>query len=404
AITLLAGLGLMVGAVRRRLSHLAHRPAAALIGTWLTLMLISLVRWTAITMGTQGRLLFPAIAPFMILLVMGLAQWWPEEWRFRMLLPLPAALLALAIISPFLVIQPAYARPPILTTRAMPAARMDPLTFGESIRLVGAEIPQTEVSPGDTLDITLYWECLAAVEEDYNITLKLWGRGMQIVGSVDTYPGWGAYPTSLWLPGQMIRDHYTIAIDPQAPAPAILRVDVGVYPLETMERLPAYDAHGKALSLPTTIAILRLAPKEPASYTIPYPTRFRWENGMVLEGYAVDKEAAAGILPLQLFWRAERPLDEDYTIFVHLVDRDGRIWSQHDKPPLDGDYPTSFWRPGETVMDTYALSLAGVPAGTYWLEVGLYPSAGGPHPLTLMDDQGNSLGNRLLLTPVRVQP
>lgn len=125
---------------------------------------------------------------------------------------------------------------------------------------------------------------------------------------------------------------------------------------------------------------------------------------MLLEGYALDKEAGAGILPLQLFWRAAHPLDEDYTIFVHLVDRDGQTWSQHDKPPLDGEYPTSFWRPGETVMDTYALSLAGVPAGTYWLEVGVYPSAGGPHPLGLVDDQGNSLGNQLLLTFVRVQP
>lgn len=406
AITLLAGLGLMIGAMRRRLSQLARRSAAALMGAWLTLMFISLVRWTAITMGTQGRLLFPAIASFMILLVIGLAQWWPEKWRFRILLPLPAALLLLSILSPFLVIQPAYARPPILTTagEVPAAARIDPLTFGEDIRLVGMEIPQTEAQPGDTLDITLYWECLASMQEDYNITVKLWGRGMQIVGAVDTYPGWGTYPTSLWVPGQVIQDHYEIAIDPQAPAPSILRVDVGVYPLETLERLPAYDAHGKALSLPTTIAVLRLAPNGPAAYTIPYPTRFRWENGMLLEGYALDKEAGAGILPLQLFWRAEHPLDEDYTIFVHLVDRDGQTWSQHDKPPLDGEYPTSFWRPGETVMDTYALSLAGVPAGTYWLEVGLYPSAGGPQPLGLVDDQGNSLGNQLLLTFVRVQP
>ena len=406
SITLLAGLGLVFGALRRRSAPLARRPAAALMGAWLTLMCISLVRWTTITMGTQGRLLFPAMAAFMILLVMGLAQWWPEEWRFRGLLPLPAGLLALSILSPFLVIQPAYARPPILTVQEVPAAaRIDPLTFGESIRLVGLEISGAEVYPGESVHVTLYWECLASMQEDYNITVKLWGRSMQIVGAVDTYPGWGTYPTSLWLPGQVMVDRYEIAVDPQALAPSLLRLDVGVYPLDTMERLPAYDAAGRLLSLPTIAGVLRLAPKGPASYTIPYPTRFRWENGMVLDGYALEGTTvrAGGILQLQAFWHTERALEEEYTVFVHLVDTEGRIWSQHDKPPLDGDYPTLFWRPGEMVMDTFYLSLAGVPAGTYWLEVGLYPSDSASHPLALVDDDGASLGNRIWLTPIRVQ-
>ncbi|MBC7240101.1 MAG: hypothetical protein H5T71_08395, partial [Chloroflexi bacterium] len=43
------------------------------------------------------------------------------------------------------------------------------------------------------------------------------------------------------------------------------------------------------------------------------------------------------------------------------------------------------------------------PTGTYWLEVGVYPSDSAPHPLALVDDEGESLGNRLWLTPVRVQ-
>ncbi len=407
ALTLLAGLGLIVGALGRRGAPLARRPAAALMGAWLTLTFLSLVRWTTITMGTQGRLLFPAMAAFMILLVMGLAQWWPEEWRFQGLLPLPAGLLALAILSPFLVIGPAYAHPPILAARDVPAAaRTAPISFGEGIRLIGMETSEIDAQPGESLHITLYWECLASMKEDYNITVKLWGRGMQIVGSVDTYPGWGTYPTSLWIPGQVILDRYEIAIDPEAPAPSLLRIDVGVYPLETMERLPAYTTAGKILPPPITVGLLRLAPKGPASYTIPYPTRFRWENGMVLAGYALEGTTlnAGGSLTLQLFWQTERSLDQEYTIFVHLVDRDGRIWSQHDKPPLDGDYPTPFWRAGEMVMDTYYLGLAGVPAGTYWLEVGLYPSASDPHPLSLVDDDGESLGSRLWLTPVRIQP
>lgn len=47
--------------------------------------------------------------------------------------------------------------------------------------------------------------------------------------------------------------------------------------------------------------------------------------------------------------------------------------AQRDGQPLDGAYPTSQWRPGETIIDPIILPLpADLPAGTYTLFMGMY--------------------------------
>ena len=97
------------------------------------------------------------------------------------------------------------------------------------------------------------------------------------------------------------------------------------------------------------------------------------------------RAGAAG--ELTLYWRARDRLPVDYTVFVHLVDRSGRLVAQHDGQPGLGRAPTSFWLPGETILDRHRLDLAGVASGDYEVRVGMYDlvtqrrlpvAAGGP--------------------------
>jgi hypothetical protein len=79
-----------------------------------------------------------------------------------------------------------------------------------------------------------------------------------------------------------------------------------------------------------------------------------------------------------LVWRALAPLAADYTVTVQLVGPDGRVYGQHDAPPLAGAAPTSTWTPGEGLADTYRLKVAAdAPAGEYRLIVGVYFPATG---------------------------
>jgi len=78
-------------------------------------------------------------------------------------------------------------------------------------------------------------------------------------------------------------------------------------------------------------------------------------------------------LRLHLFWEALSNIDEDYTVFVHLLGDDGAIISQRDSQPLEGTYPTFLWEKGEVIVDEYLLTVPGdVSPGEHVVEVGMY--------------------------------
>jgi hypothetical protein len=56
-------------------------------------------------------------------------------------------------------------------------------------------------------------------------------------------------------------------------------------------------------------------------------------------------------LSLGLTWLVEGPVDEDVTVFVHLVDGDGQLITQNDGDPLAGTFPLWHWSKGTIVKD-----------------------------------------------------
>jgi hypothetical protein len=78
-------------------------------------------------------------------------------------------------------------------------------------------------------------------------------------------------------------------------------------------------------------------------------------------------------------WQALQPTDRPYTVFLQLLDEQGQVVSSWDSQPFNGLYPTSLWSPGETIADTFALSLpeTGLPPGRYHLIAGFYDVGSG---------------------------
>jgi hypothetical protein len=68
----------------------------------------------------------------------------------------------------------------------------------------------------------------------------------QIVGQVDAWPVQGTYPTSRWQPGETIEDTYEIRLAGDLP-PGDYRLQVGLYLLATLRRLPVLDAQGRPI-------------------------------------------------------------------------------------------------------------------------------------------------------------
>lgn len=54
----------------------------------------------------------------------------------------------------------------------------------------------------------------------------------------------GEYPTSLWAEGEVVKDDYYLYLKPQT-SPGWYSLEVGIYLLESMERLPIIDSRGE---------------------------------------------------------------------------------------------------------------------------------------------------------------
>jgi len=107
----------------------------------------------------------------------------------------------------------------------------------------------------------------------------------------------------------------------------------------------------------------------------PHPVASRLGSETELCGYDLssDEVRPGDVVTVTLFWRQDGPVAEDYHVFVHLVDKEERMWGQHDGPPLLGAYPTSRWADDLLLPDPHALVVSPeTPPGRYRLLVGMY--------------------------------
>ncbi|MBI2940162.1 MAG: hypothetical protein HYY04_06945 [Chloroflexi bacterium] len=341
----------------------------AVIVLWLALVLAALVRWTLIIPASQGRLIFPAIASIAILLALGL-------WQLPLPRPLTAtavgvAMLAVAAAVPFGVIQPAYARPPVLRDPGSVAvARRAETVHGDRMKLLGYTVEHLDAA---RLTGRFCWQALAPMDRDYSVFVQVHDTAGKPLGQVDTYPGLGSYSTSQLSPGDTICDRYGIAFSASDGRQRGLLVMAGVYDFPTRRALPARNrAGGNAGNAPIVGLLGEQLPADETFQAYSAPPFF--DEQVALHGFRlVDRVLVpGGQVQGTLVWEAVRWLDRDYTVFVHLVGPPGRV-AQYDSQPRRATFPTSQWAPGELVADDFAFSIpARLSPGRYDLVVGLY--------------------------------
>ena len=92
--------------------------------------------------------------------------------------------------------------------------------------------------------MTLHWQALREMTEDYTVFVHLTLADGQLVSQQDVQPLGGAKPTTSWTPGEMVDDPYELAI-PVGALPGAYWLWVGMYSQNTMKRLPIVES-GKA--------------------------------------------------------------------------------------------------------------------------------------------------------------
>jgi hypothetical protein len=366
-------LGWLITLKRRRLA--GRGKIYLLAALWLALVFAALVQWMRQVEAPHGRLLFPAIGAWAVLLVGG----WANLPRARLAPVFLTALVTLSMLTPWAIIHPAFA-PPQLLPPPRAAATVEPvgLIYGGAARLVGIALNSPSAAPGETLAIKACWEAVTPMTRDYTVFIHLVGRDDQRVAERYTYPGLGRFPTSLWPVGSAFCDLYRVRVEDWAPAPELYDVVIGLYDASSSERLSAFDAAGMAVEYPA-LTQARVAPERPPTVSPQYPLNYKLGDMISLVGYDVSGQVRGGEpLTVTLYWQAEASPGENYAAFVHLIDQDGQPLAQHDGIPRYGRYPTSAWQPGDVIPDEHALQIPASAAGQPTrLLVGMY------HPHTM---------------------
>ncbi len=373
----------------------AHGGVLLLAAAWCGLVFLALLQWMRRVEAPHGRLLFPAIGAWGLLVAAGWDVLGKTGSTRRFFAAVLGGLVILNLLTPFLVVRPAFAPPRLLAPEGADRT-VDgwPLAYGGKVRLLGASPKQPSVAPGETLTVRACWEALAPMEEDYTVFVQLVGRGGTRIGERHTYPGLGRFPTSLWPVGRAFCDEYRLRVEVWAPVPELYDGLIGLYDTDPTAGLPVVGADGRPLKVPLAFQV-RVAPERPLAVAPTHPLDFRLGEAIRLIGYDLSGEGET--VTITLYWRAESMPSGDYRVFVHLLDGQGEIVAQHDGPPRWSRYPTTVWQKGDVVPDDHTLVIPEAAQGPFSLAVGMYRSDT-LERLPVIGPSGPLLDGRILVT------
>jgi hypothetical protein len=274
------------------------------------------------------------------------------------------------------------------------------ITFGRKIQLLASRVDETHLASTGQLKVTLFWRALQPVRGDYTIYLKLINPVYHIWGQQDSRPYHDGSSTWTWREGQIIYDPRQLELLPGTP-PGQYQIEiipVEIYSTEALE----VDMGEPVLVGP--VRVPRRAPSPVEALDIEHPQEVILGDKVRFLGYNTESGFRPGDgIHLTLFWQALSRMDRNYTVFIHLVDEEGRIWGQKDNEPVDGFYATSHWEQGEIVRDQYDLVISpDAPAGEYQIEVGMYVAGMGER-LLVLGPESQDQEDRILLDSIQVK-
>ena len=114
---------------------------------------------------------------------------------------------------------------------------VEEVNLGNGIALLGYDVSATAIKRGQTLKLTLYWQCRKPVDKSYTVFAHLLDAQSRISGQKDSPPGGGQLPTSGWVEGEIVVDHYEIPVKADAPT-GPHQIEIGMYDPASGQRLP----------------------------------------------------------------------------------------------------------------------------------------------------------------------
>lgn len=261
--------------------------------------------------------------------------------------------------------------------------------FGDAFELLGYTFNQATVSPGERLEVQLFWRAQRPIDRNYRPVVQLVSPNLAEAWAVSEplslSPLLGATTVGM-TPERFLSDEHQLAVRDDAP-PYVGRIKVMLLDVEK----------GEALRLPDGSDTLLLEPLvrvTGANEGAQAGEAYRFGEVIALQCAALAQDD--GGISLELYWHVLQAPGEMLHVFVHALDASGGLIAQVDSPPLDGLYPTTAWLPGQTLRDGYRFA---ADARIETLAVGLYrPQEQTRLPAT---QNGSRLPNDQIVFPIQ---
>jgi hypothetical protein len=116
-----------------------------------------------------------------------------------------------------------------------PAVKGEPLhpldvSLADSVALIGYDHLPHSPRPGQPLQVSLAWEARRPLKAEYHTFVHMLDAEGRVIAQSDRQPGGVYYPTTLWRPGERLRDDHVLAVPADTP-PGVYHLLAGMYAL-----------------------------------------------------------------------------------------------------------------------------------------------------------------------------
>ena len=225
--------------------------------------------------------------------------------------------------------------------------------YSGGLKLVDVTWAADEFRSGLWAKGNLVWEAASSPGRDLGVTVRLVDWLGRSVAEQAAPLGPPDYPARYWQAGDLVRAMADIKLPSQLNG--LYRVQVSVTETDG-EPLPA---RGLAPRRWAGLGWVRVA-GWPLERELPKDVTHRLDkvylgSSIRLEGYDVTREDAR--LTVNLYWRCEQELTENYGVFVHVGRPGEEPLTQASGGPANWTRPVESWRKGEVILDSHEIPL-----------------------------------------------
>jgi len=234
-------------------------------------------------------------------------------------------------------------------------------SFADEVDILDWTLPDS-LRRDQTLRVLVHWRAIHPVAQARRFALHLVDEN-GVLWSHDEEIG---YLTEQWRPGDEVYQLFEASLPPGIPAGRYqARL---LFSREEGDLLPmARD--GQMAGVFLALGDLVLEPDGRFIQPIAAQAATFGQTLTAISHSEVNQTAVlGGRVEFAVTWQARAEIDDDLAVAIELIDETGKIGKLYDMP-LAYQYPTSQWRPGETVRAVYLLPLGSLAPGSYRLRL-----------------------------------